>query len=103
LLAFPGTRILASDILLTSVTEVTNMAWRVVDAAGEKWQVQPAAERRANAQFWQLILSFRASTPERRAFWAAFPIESMSKSSLFYQAERITDEALRDVIAQHLA
>jgi hypothetical protein len=79
------------------------MAWRVVDAAGEKWQVQPAAERRANAQFWQLILSFRASSPERRTFWAAFPIESMSKSSLFYQAERITDQALRDVIAQHLA
>ena len=79
------------------------MAWRVVDAAGEKWQVQPAAERRANAQFWQLILSFRASNPERRTFWAPFPIESMSKSSLFYQAERITDEALRDVIAQHLA
>ena len=79
------------------------MAWRVVDAAGEKWQVQPAAERRANAQFWQLILSFRANSPERRAFWAPFPIESMSKSSLFYQAERISDEALRDVIAQHLA
>jgi hypothetical protein len=79
------------------------MAWRVVDAAGEKWQVQPAAERRANAQFWQLILSFRASSTERRAFWAPFPIESMSKSSLFYQAERITDDALRQVITQHLA
>lgn len=79
------------------------MAWRVVDAAGEKWHVQPAAERRANAHLWQLILSFRANSPERRAFWAPFPIESLSKSSLFNQAERITDAALREVITQHLA
>jgi hypothetical protein len=79
------------------------MAWRVVDAAGEKWTVQPAAERRANAQFWQLILSFRAASAERRAFWATFPIESTSKSSLFYQAERIPDDKLREVITQHIA
>jgi len=81
------------------------MAWRVIDAAGEVWHVQPAAERRANAQLWQLILSFRAANAARarRAFWAPFPIESVSKSSLFYQAERISDDALRDVIAQHIA
>ena len=79
------------------------MAWRVIDAAGEKWNVQPAAERRANSQLWQLILSFRASSPERRAFWAPFPVESMSKSSLFYQADRIPDDKLREVITQHIA
>jgi len=79
------------------------MAWRIIDAAGQKWHVQPAAERKANAQFWQLIFSFRANSAERRAFWAPFPIESMSKSSLFYQADRVTDDALREVITQHLA
>ena len=80
------------------------VAWRVIDAAGETWHVQPAAERRANAPLWQLVLSFRSqSKAERRAFWAPFPIESMSKSSLFYQAERIPDDALRDVIVQRRA
>jgi hypothetical protein len=79
------------------------MAWRVIDAAGEKWNVQPAAERRANSQLWQLILSFRAASPERRAFWAPFPVESMSKSSLFYQADRIPDDKLREVISRHIA
>ena len=77
------------------------VAWRVIDAAGETWHVQPAAERRANAQLWQLVLSFRSQTAtQRRAFWAPFPIESVSKSSLFNQAERIPDDALRELIAQ---
>ena len=80
------------------------MAWRTIDAAGETWHVQPAAERRANAQLWQLVLSFRSqSSAERRAFWAPYPIESVSKTSLFYQAERIPDDALREVIAQRRA
>ena len=79
------------------------MAWRVIDAAGEVWHVQPAAERRANAALWQLILSFRAASAQRRAFWAALPIESMSKSSLFHQADRISDDTLREVIVQHVA
>ncbi|MBI4421392.1 MAG: hypothetical protein HY560_11260 [Gemmatimonadetes bacterium] len=81
------------------------MAWRVIDAAGQVWHCHPAAERRANAQLWQLIISFRTTTGvgDRRAFWAPFPIEAVSKSSLFHQAERISDDALRDVIVQHLA
>lgn len=79
------------------------MAWRVITAAGEVWHVQPAAERRANAHLWQLVLSFRAvnAGPERRAFWAPLPIEAMSKSSLFHQAERITDDTIRELIVQH--
>jgi hypothetical protein len=80
------------------------MAWRVIDAAGEVWHVQPAAERRANAQFWQLVLSIRcASVAAGRAFWAPFPLESMSKSSLFHQAERIRDDEIRELIVQHRA
>lgn len=64
--------------------------------------MQPAAERRAHQSLWQLMLSFRTTTGgDRRAFWASYPIESTSKSSLFVQAERISDEALRDLLCQH--
>lgn len=79
------------------------MAWRVISRDGEEWHVQPAAERRANHSLWQLTLSFRAINARRepRAFWAAYPLESTSKSSLFIQAEKITDENLQALVAQH--
>ena len=79
------------------------MAWRVISRDGEEWHVQPAAERRANQSLWQLTLAFRVAnqTTEPRVFWASYPIESTSKSSLFMQAERISDEDLRDVLIQH--
>lgn len=81
------------------------MAWRIIATDSEVWHVQAAAERRANAQLWQLILSFRAANPDRprRNFWAPYPLESVSKSSLFLQADRITDDALREVLQQHIA
>lgn len=80
------------------------MAWRVIATGEEVWHVHPAAERRANARLWQLMLSFRAVEGNRqpRTFWAPYPIESVSKSSLFLQADRITDEALREVLTQHI-
>lgn len=80
------------------------MAWRVIATDGEVWHVQAAAERRANTQLWQLTLSFRTTGTERqpRKFWAPYPLESVSKSSLFLQADRITDEALREVLEQHI-
>ena len=79
------------------------MAWRVIDTDGEVWHVQAAAERRANERFWQLMLSFRAAGAERapRTVWAATPIESLSKSTLFLQADRLSDADLRRVLAQH--
>ncbi|HKI95699.1 MAG TPA: hypothetical protein VJ992_10460 [Gemmatimonadales bacterium] len=79
------------------------MAWRVISRDGEEWHVQPAAERRANQSLWQLTLAFRVANQatEPRVFWASYPIESTSKSSLFMQAEKISDEALRDVLIQH--
>ena len=79
------------------------MAWRVISREGEVWHVQPAAERRANQAQWQLMLSFRATNTEHepRAFWAQYPLEATSKSSLFIQAEKITDEALHELLSQH--
>lgn len=81
------------------------MAWRVIDAEGETWLVQPAAEMRHDVRVWQLTLSFRARSGERepRAFWATYPIESSSKSSLFQAADRLSDDALKEVLSQHLA
>jgi hypothetical protein len=81
------------------------MAWRILSREGETWHVQPAAERRANQSMWQLVLAFRRpDTGEgRRSFWATYPIESSSKSSLFQQAEKLSDEALHEVLNQHMS
>ncbi len=81
------------------------MAWRVLDNGDQVWHVQPAAEMRANVNLWQLVLSFRSkqAASEPRAFWAAFPLESSSKSSLFQAADRLSDDAIREVLVQHLA
>jgi len=81
------------------------MAWRILSREGETWHVQPAAERRANQAMWQLVLAFRRrdAGTGRGSFWATFPLESSSKSSLFLQAEKLSDEALHEVLAQHLS
>ncbi|MDH4043316.1 MAG: hypothetical protein OEY20_11360 [Gemmatimonadota bacterium] len=81
------------------------MAWRILSCEGETWHVQPAAERRANQAMWQLVLAFRRKGTQegRRSFWASFPLESSSKSSLFLQAEKLSDEALQEVLARHLS
>lgn len=81
------------------------MAWRVLDNGDQVWHVQPAAEMRANVNLWQLVLSFRSkqAASEPRAFWAAFPLESSSKSSLFQAADRLSDDAIREVLVQHLS
>lgn len=79
------------------------MPWRIINHADQVWHVQPAAERRAHQSLWQLMLSFRSTTTagERRAFWASYPLESTSKSSLFIQAEKISDQALRELLSEH--
>lgn len=81
------------------------MPWKVIDTGEEVWHVQPAAEMRADVKVWQLMLSFRAADSERqpRAFWAPFPLESSSKSSLFQAADRLSDESIKEVLSQHLA
>jgi hypothetical protein len=80
------------------------MPWRVISTEEGVWHVQPAAERRPDAKLWQLVLAFRAVNSEAkpRSFWASYPIESASKSAVFAQAERISYEALRQVLAKHV-
>ena len=79
------------------------MVWRVIDTKDELWHVQAAAERHANEKLWQLALSFRCYDGNRKskAFWASYPLESGSKSSLFALAEMIQDDELREVLAKH--
>lgn len=79
------------------------MAWRVIDTDGELWHVQAAAERRADANIWQLALSFRTAGSDASAIWAQFPLEAVSKSSLYRAAENISDDALKELLAQHIS
>lgn len=80
------------------------MAWRITDNEGKVWQVRAAAEMRSDVKVWRLVLSFRATVPgEPRSFWAPYPLEASSKSSLFQAADRLPDEAIRQVLVQHLS
>ena len=78
------------------------MAWRIVEYADTVWNVTCAAERRANTSAWQLVLSFRSAAGPKASFWAPFPLESSSKSSLFSMAERIPHDRLTALLAEHL-
>ena len=80
------------------------MAWRVIDTDGETWNVQAAAERRADTNLWQLSVSFRSKDSDREqgAIWARYPLESVSKSTLFQAADRIRDDELKDLLVQQI-
>ena len=80
------------------------MAWRVIDTDGETWHVQAAAERRADTHTWQLSVAFRPKDNNREhgAIWATYPLESASKSGLFQAADRISDDALKDLLVQKI-
>ena len=81
------------------------MAWRVLDNGDEVWHVHAAAEMRADVKVWRLVLSFRSkqAASEPRAFWAAYPLEASSKTSLYKAADRLSDDALREILVQHLS
>lgn len=78
------------------------MAWRVVAHGDTVWNVMVAAERTPQASSWRLVLSFRAAGHPRGSFWTPYPLVSASKTSLFAQAEQITNEKLTAVLADHL-
>src|SRR5436853_6428087 len=80
------------------------MPWRVIAHGDQVWHVDALAERPANTEAWQLVLSFRsASERSGRSFWTLYPLEATSKSSLFIQAERIPDTAISQLLAEKLA
>jgi hypothetical protein len=80
------------------------MPWRTIAHGDQVWHVDALAERPANTEAWQLVLSFRpASERLGRSFWTPYPLEATSKSSLFIQAERIPDTAISELLAERLA
>jgi hypothetical protein len=79
------------------------MAWRVIEVGGEVWNVSIAAERRANSEQWELVLSFRSGGPNPRRFWAPVPMHSTSKAMIYAQAEKLSDRELVELLTEHLA
>ncbi len=80
------------------------MSWRTIAHGDQVWHVDALAERPANTEAWQLVLSFRPGSERLgRSFWTLYPLEATSKSSLFIQAERIPDTAISQLLAERLA
>ena len=78
------------------------MAWRVFDHGDHRWNVTVAAERRANSAQWNLVFSFRCAGADRPSLWASYPMSSFSKSALFAQAEKLSNDALAALLSEHL-
>lgn len=78
------------------------MVWRVVEHADRQWNVTVAAERRANSSQWSLVFSFRTVGTEKRSLWATYPLSSVSRAALFAQAEQISDDNLKALLAENL-
>jgi hypothetical protein len=78
------------------------MAWRVVEHGNRRWSVTVAAERRPNSAQWNLVFSFRCASAGRQSFWATYPLTSSSKSALFAQADKLSDEALTALLSEQL-
>ncbi|MBL8985954.1 MAG: hypothetical protein JNJ80_06775 [Gemmatimonadetes bacterium] len=79
------------------------MAWRVIEVGGEVWNISIAAERRANSDQWELVLSFRSAGPNPRRFWAPVPMQSTSKATIYSQAEKLSDRELVELLNEHNA
>jgi hypothetical protein len=78
------------------------MAWSVLEHDDRRWNVSIAAEHRANSPRWTLVFAFRPVDAGQRALCAAFPVTSSSKAALFAQAEKLSDDALAAILAEHL-
>lgn len=79
------------------------MAWRLVTVADLTWAVAVAVERRANSTQWKLVLAFRPQQRNAgRTIWAEYPLQSSSRSSLYDQAERLSDAVLAEFLESRL-
>jgi hypothetical protein len=78
------------------------VAWRVLEHGGRRWNVSIAAERQPNSPNWNLVFSFRAVEPGQRSVWATYPLSSSSKTALFAQADRVSNQDLVALLVQQL-
>jgi hypothetical protein len=60
------------------------------------------AERIADEAAWRLVLSYRASSEDSSPVWAPTGLRSSSRSDLYAQADRLSDERLTAVLAARL-
>jgi hypothetical protein len=79
------------------------MAWRVLEHAGQTWNVSLAAEKGPSSSQWNLVVSFRSTNQARRSVWAPYPFSSSSKAALFAQADRLSTKDLQELLAARLA
>lgn len=75
---------------------------RAVTIDGIRWSVSLLAEQIPHGRAWRLVLGFRSPEPSRRSVWATYPREFTSRSALYAQADRLTDEAVADLLQQQL-
>ncbi len=78
------------------------MSWREVTIGENRWSVAPVAERVANTHAWRLVLSCRSTGEARRSLWASTAVQSSSRSDLYAQADRLSDDKVAAVVAKHL-
>ncbi|HEX3233014.1 MAG TPA: hypothetical protein VHR41_02375 [Gemmatimonadales bacterium] len=78
------------------------MVWRVVEHDDRRWNVSILAERRGNSPQWTLVFSFRPVDQAQGPLWAASPLTSTSKATLFAQAEKLSEDMLAAILAEHL-
>ena len=107
-LSWPGT---ALDMLGTqrhirrpfwSRKRVQGMSWREITIGEVRWSVAPVAERVANTHAWRLMLSCRVPGQTKSPVWAATGLQSSSRSDLYAQADRLSDDKVAAVVARHL-
>ncbi len=79
------------------------MAWKEVTIGETRWSVAPVAERTASTRAWRLLLSCRCAGEPRRAVWADTELESSSRSDLYAQADRLSDDRVAAVLARCIA
>ncbi len=78
------------------------MADRAVTVDGTRWSVSVLAERAPHGRCWRLVVGFRSPEPSSRSVWATYPSEFTSRSALFAQADRLSDDAIAGLLLQQL-
>jgi len=78
------------------------MADRAVTVDGTRWSVSVLAERAPHGNSWRLVVGFRSPDPSKRSVWATWPSEFTSRSALFAQADRLSNDAIAGLLQQQL-
>ena len=79
------------------------MADRAVTVNGIRYRVAVMAERIPHGSAWRLVLGFRSTEASRRSVWATYPAEFTSRSALYAQADRLSDETVANLFPKQMA